>query len=175
MREIEFLVRLLRQHGFVVTVPHTMSGYGFIDMIHLGSNIGVIDDDLSGVAKAAARLLGLLTLRNEGDISEEEFFERGARKLRKEVKKAPKAPRPIDPKVAIQSLGDKLPNSSFRFSNRGVPLLVVNNTHSVCWFGSTGIFRVFNNWMNFEEDQKRWDFPDEDGVLEFFKLLSVVA
>jgi len=61
-----------------------------------------------------------------------------------------------------------------RFSKRGVPHLIVwvkNEVYSLCFFGSSKIWRLFHPYPSYGSSQTRKDFLTIEGVVNYFKTL----
>jgi len=75
-----------------------------------------------------------------------------------------------NPVSRMKALVEALPGSEFHTSARGVPMAVVGN-RSVCWFGKSQVYRVFDSYQKPEPGERR-DYPDVAGVVGHFASLQ---
>lgn len=162
--EIRRVESFLTQKGFCVEmVPGATPG----DMPRVLDNRTKKPVDTDGLAvevSSAALLYSLLMDRATNAINQEEFVRVGGRVLRKEFSRRPKPPKP---ETLMIELSKKLPGARYRKSLRGVPMVVVGEK-SICYFGSSQIYRVFDNYGKFNVRQERLDFETQEQVLQHF-------
>lgn len=79
---------------------------------------------------------------------------------------------PFHLELRTYTLADLL-GGRYRVSNNGVPHIVRKFRgvlHSVCYFRSTGTWRIFFPYMRFGDEQTKITMPDEKAVCRFFHV-----
>ncbi|WP_432263246.1 hypothetical protein [Cupriavidus sp. TMH.W2] len=172
--EIDFLTRFLTKRDFRAEIsPGSVPGESAtIIQVHDGKVIDPVDapEDIA----AAAQLLSLLLDLEDGIITKPEFDNFGGPRCRDLVKKSDHSAGSESPRDLMQALANKLAGARFRVSQKGTPLVVVGN-RSICWFGTRRLYRVFDDYGNFQANlkQTRRDFKSEADVLGFFEAQGV--
>ena len=83
--------------------------------------------------------------------------------------------KPQNPRIArkVEALAAKIPGATYRLSNNGVPMAVVDvpgelYRYSLCYFGKTKKWRVFYPYAVFGAAQTKTDFFTEQDLIAFF-------
>lgn len=74
------------------------------------------------------------------------------------------------PERLLQNL-NRVVQGDYRISRRGVPHIVVNNFHSIAYFGKSKLFRIFDNYAS-GLPQNVIDFKHPHEVVNYFKSIT---